>query len=256
MQPVGPADYTKKLQQLQRKLRIRVRRRSLLEAALTHPSFWGEVAMGEEQRLNASYERLEFLGDSVIGLTVCSYLFKCFPAYDQGKLSKIKSYLVSGQVLAKVARSIGLQQYIRMGKGMDRQPAGIMDSFLADCLESFVGAYYVDRGFPAAQKLVLRIMQGELKGVETPEEVEDAKTLLQELVQRERKEVPRYKPVTESGPDHRKRFVMKVLVGGKEWGRGTGYSKKEAERSAAEAALRNLENRKRGNRKRKSKPAV
>lgn len=227
-----------------------------MESALTHPSYWGEASMSDEERLAAGYERLEFLGDSVIGLTVCSYLFKVFPAYDQGQLSKIKSYLVSKQVLAKVARSIGLQDYIRMGKGMDGQPAGIMDSFLADCMESLVGAHYVDRGFPATQKFILRVMGRELTDVRAPEDVEDAKTLLQELVQHQRKEVPRYRTVAETGPDHRKRFVMKVMVGGREWGQGTGYSKKEAERSAALAALQNIENRKKADKKKKSKPAV
>lgn len=256
MQPVGPSDYARKLLQLQKKLRIRVRRRHLLEAALTHPSFWGDSTMTDAERLDAGYERLEFLGDSVIGLTVCNELFRRHTDFDQGKLSKIKSYLVSGQTLAKTARRIGLTEYIRFGKGMSNQPDSVLDSFLADCLESLVGAFYIDRGFPAAQKFVLRLLEEEMESAETPEEVEDAKTALQELVQKEWKEVPRYKPVSESGPDHRKQFVVKVTIGGVEWGRGEGFSKKEAERAAAVGALAGLKQRRKDGKRPKSSPAA
>lgn len=244
MKTADVIDNSVRLEDLQKKTGIRLRDTALLEAALTHPSYWGEVPMSEVERLSVSYERLEFLGDSVIGLTVCTYLYKTFPSYDQGKLSKIKSYLVSREVLSRVAIKIGLDEYIRVGRGVSRDTNKVKPSFLADCFESLVGAIYMEKRFRYASRFVLRVLRDEIREVTSPEDVEDAKTVLQELVQKLYKEVPKYRLVSESGPEHRKKFAMKVIINGKEYGVGTGFSKKDAERVAAMAALKKIKKKK------------
>ncbi|MEW5945912.1 MAG: ribonuclease III [bacterium] len=235
---------------LEKRLGVRMRDRTLLEAALTHPSFWGETPMSEEKRLSLSYERLEFLGDAVINLAVASRLFRGFPSYNQGKLSKLKSYLVSRQVLARAAEEIALESHVRLGKGVGGGPPDAAPSFLVDSLEALVGAVYVEKGYANARRFVEKLLGNEMEAVSTPEEVEDAKSALQETVQKQSRNLPKYKLVSETGPEHRKVFTVKVYVDGEECGKGSGYSKKEAERSAAEAALMRLRRREAARRQR------
>jgi len=237
-------DYSVRLKELQHRLGVHLRNTALLETAFTHPSFWGEVPMSEPERLSSCYERLEFLGDSVIGLTVCTYLYKTFPSYDQGKLSKLKSYLVSSEVLSRAAQRLGLGDYIRLGKGVGGELNKVKPSFMVDCLESLVGAVFLEKPYTFTSRFVLRILNEEIRSVTSPEKVEDAKTMLQELVQKLYKEVPKYRLVSEKGPEHHKMFTMKVLIRGKEYGAGTGYTKKDAERAAALKALKKIKKKK------------
>ncbi|MEW6203342.1 MAG: ribonuclease III [bacterium] len=244
MKTADVVDYSVRLKELQRRLGVHLRNTALLEAALTHPSFWGEVPMSEPERLSLSYERLEFLGDSVIGITVCTYLYKTFPSYDQGKMSKLKSYLVSSEVLSRAAQRLGLDDYIRLGKGVGSEPNKVKPSFMVDCLESLVGVVFLEKPYAFTSRFVLRILNDEIKSVTSPEKVEDVKTMLQELVQKLHKEIPKYRLVSESGPEHKKVFTMKVLIKGKEYGNGTGYTKKDAERAAALKALKKIRKKK------------
>lgn len=232
-------DFPRPPEELQEKIGITFEDPSKLRAALTHPSFWGNYAIPESERLARSYERLEFLGDSVIALAVCTYLFKAYPDDNQGILSKVKAHVVSKHVLLKAAQRLELGDYLRVGKGVEETAGRDHAAFMVDCFESLVGAVYLDRGFEIASDFVLDNMKEFLD--ELPESgTQDFKTALQETVQKEFKALPKYRLVGESGPDHRKVFAVEVYVNGEMYGAGEGHSKKEAEIAAAEQALRKL----------------
>ncbi|HOO55969.1 MAG TPA: ribonuclease III [bacterium] len=231
--------FPNSLDEFQDKIGVRVDDISKLRAALTHPSFWGEFAISESERLERSYERLEFLGDSVIALTVCTFLFREFPDDHQGILSKAKAHLVSKSTLLKASKRINLNDYIRVGKGVEESAGRDHKSFMVDCFESVIGAVYLDKGFELAAELVLRLMTEELKAVKESG-VRDYKTTLQEFVQKEFRSLPKYRLVSQDGPDHNKKFTVEVCINGEYYGTGTGFSKKEAEISAAREALRKL----------------
>lgn len=234
---IGEGDrFTDSLDVLQERIGIHFEDAGRLSAALTHPSFWGEFAISEEERLSKSYERLEFLGDSVIALSVCSYLFEKFPANHQGLLSKDKGHLVSKKVLLRVSRKLGLDEYIRVGKGVSDSAGRDHTSFMVDCFEALVGAIYHDFGFERARDFVIDTMREELDGVES-EGILDFKTTFQELVQKRFKCLPQYRLVSQEGPEHQKEFTVEVFVRGEHYGEGRGHSKKEAEMSAARCGL-------------------
>ena len=237
----GEQGFPHPLKELLDSLGLELDYRANLYAALTHPSFWGEYAIPEEKRLARSYERLEFLGDSVIALTTCSYLFQQHPDYDQGELSKIKGHLVSKEVLSRVAKKMGIGNYIRVGKGVLHGAGRQHASFLVDCFESLVGAIYLEKGFEEASRFVLNALAEEIRKIPTIDDLTDFKTELQEFVQKEYKQLPSYKLVSQSGPEHRKIFKVAVYVNGQQSGLGQGTSKKEAETHAARQALNNLQ---------------
>jgi len=211
--------------------------RATVEAALTHPSFWGEFAIPEEKRLARSYERLEFLGDSVVALTTCRYLFQTFPEYHQGKLSKLKGHLVSKDILLRVAEKLHIGDYIRVGKGVIFGSGRKHSGFLVDCFEALVGAIFVEKGFEFAAEFTLNALRGEIDDLPSVEDLPDYKTTLQEIVQKRFKSLPVYKVVAQSGPEHKKHFTIRVFVNGAVFGEGDGSSKKEAEINAARAAI-------------------
>lgn len=237
---VSEEGFPRPLSELLHALDLELNYRSNVQAALTHPSFWGEYAIPEEKRLARSYERLEFLGDSVISLTICSYLFHKHPAYDQGKLSKIKGHLVSKDTLYKVSCELGLGDFIRVGKGVLHGAGRTHAAFLVDCFEALVGAVYLEKGFDYASRFVLEAMKPAILKADTIEAIADFKTELQEIVQKQYKTLPQYKLVSQKGPEHRKQFTVAVCVDNREMGRGHGTSKKEAETNAAEAALHQI----------------
>lgn len=225
---------------LETALGYRFRRTELLEAALTHSSF------ANERGLEQHYERLEFLGDAVLGLVSAEWLFQKFPSRPEGGLSKVRSHLVSARSLARYAREVRLGDALRLGVGEERSGGRNKRSLLADAMEAVFGAAYLDGGVNASRTIIVPMLERGLPqfgGGSTPPE--DSKTRLQELLQADGDEPPIYRIIDEIGPDHEKYFVAECLPeprqGRGRLGRGQGRSKKQAEQAAAADALRRLE---------------
>lgn len=209
------------------------RDRALLEAALTHRSHANEA--GEE----ADYERLEFLGDAVLGLVAASWLFRALPGEAEGELSSRKAQAVSARSLAQYAEAIGLGAWLRLSAGEERSGGRRKTSLLADPLEALFGAIYLDGGFDAARGTIERYLESD-PGLLAGPRVVDAKTELQELAQARGWPLPDYEVIAAIGPDHLKHFTVDVRLRGELAGRGEGRSKKEAQQQAAAAALERL----------------
>jgi ribonuclease-3 len=203
----------------------------LLERALTHKSY------ANENRVPYHNERMEFLGDAVLGLVISEYLMKSCPDSTEGDLSRLRAAVVSEPALAAISREIGLGDYLLLGKGEDQSGGRNKDSLLADCLEALIAAVYLDAGKDTAESLVLRLFEESIKKTSTSGNSLDYKTALQEVCQEQLKQLPEYRVVSETGPDHQKQFEMEVWIKGQLSGRGTGKSKKEAEQRAAREAL-------------------
>jgi ribonuclease-3 len=203
-----------------------------LEAALTHAS-------GAHDRL-ASNERLEFLGDAVLGFVVCELLFHQYPNYLEGDLTKIKSTVVSRQTCAKVSENLGMQEFLILGKGMTTNP-DVPTSVLADVFESLLAAIYLDGGYQAAREFIERTIGPEIKLAAAGDTSENYKSALQQLAQREYASTPTYHVLDEKGPDHSKCFKIAAQVGKVRYVGAWGRSKKEAEQRAAHNALSQLD---------------
>jgi ribonuclease-3 len=201
----------------------------LFERALTHRSY------AYENGGLPTNERLEFLGDSVLGLVVTDTLFRGHPDLPEGQLAKLRAAVVNMRALAKVSRSLGLGAYIRLGRGEEGTGGRDKASILADTLEAVIGAVYLDHGLAEAESLIHRLFDPLIDWSASLGAGLDWKTSLQELTAAEMLGVPEYQ-VEESGPDHQKSFRATVRVGGRSYGSGEGRSKKEAEQQAAEAA--------------------
>lgn len=214
---------------LQGKLSYTFRDEQLLQLALTHRS------LGHQPHSNN--ERLEFLGDAVLQLTVSTYLFHKFPKLCEGELAKTRSVLVRETTLAKVARKLELNRFLLVGKGEKRAQAQERDSLLCDVLEAIYGAIFLDGGFQQAQRVILSHLP-DWDAQRMP--MIDAKSTLQEHFQQIAKRPPVYTLVQETGPDHDKRFVVEVRFDNDRLGMGTGPTKKEAEQEAARNALTKL----------------
>jgi ribonuclease III len=212
---------------------------AIFERALTHRSF------AYENGGLPTNERLEFLGDSVLGLIVTDTLFRGHPDLPEGQLAKLRAAVVNMRALAGVARQLDLGAYIRLGRGEEGTGGRDKASILADTLEAVIGAVYLDRGLEAADALVHRLFDALIVRSASLGAGLDWKTSLQELTATEELGVPEYH-VEESGPDHQKSFRAVVAVGGVEYGRGEGRSKKEAEQQAAEAAWTTIRERSAG----------
>jgi len=207
---------------------------SLLQNALTHSSYanerWHNGLM--------SNERLEFLGDSVLGMLVAEYLYRSFPDRPEGELTRMRADMVCENALAEIARQIGLGQHLLLGKGEESNGGRSRGSILADAVESVIAACYLDGGMDAAREFVnrfvlTRVPAAKMKNV-------DYKTALQELVQQKRDQVLQYTLVDETGPDHDKQFRVELTLNGMPIGLGIGTSKKRAEQDAARAALEHM----------------
>ncbi|WP_294855520.1 ribonuclease III [Oscillibacter sp.] len=224
------------MKELEKKLNYAFRTLPLLEEALTHSSYANE----HRGRKMNSNERLEFLGDSVLGFVTAEFLFLQHPDLPEGDLTRIRAALVCEQSLYEVARKLELGRYLRLGKGEEAGGGRERTSILADATEAVFAAVYLDGGIQAASALIHRC----LLDAECEEAVEerrrDFKTELQELIQRKPDQTLVYRMVAERGPDHDKTFVAEVLLNGAVAGEGGGHSKKEAEQSAARAALEKL----------------
>ena len=232
--PVQP-ERKKELQLFEKHAKIRFRRPELLNLAFSHRSFANETS--EEIGNN---EKLEFLGDSVLGLVVAEYLFLRFPDKAEGDLAKIKSFVVSEDSLAGIARSLKVDNFILIGKGEEHSGGRSKKALLADCMEGIFGAYFVDQGFKASQKFILRLLVPEIDKVVEDRHQKDYKTLLQEYVQKNFRTYPRYNLQKRTGPDHDKTFWMEVRIGDTTYGPGKGKNKKAAEQSAAGIAYETL----------------
>lgn len=209
--------------------------KSLLQTAFTHSSFINEHQM----KLSECYERLEFLGDSVLGLVAAEYLYSFLPLLPEGKMTRIRSVLVCEESLCAAARKLGLGNMMRLGKGEELSNGRERPSILADMMEALIAAIYLDGGIERVKTFILRHV---LEGAEQTvfQQSRDSKTELQELVQCRPGSTIQYEMLGAEGPDHKKVFTYRVLINGKEMGSGTGYSKKEAETAAAGAALLQL----------------
>jgi ribonuclease-3 len=205
---------------------------AILEQALTHPSYAFEnQGQGVEHN-----QRLEFLGDAVLGVISAEYLYQAFPTCSEGELTKIRANAVCEVSLAETARKMDLGQYLKLGKGEELSGGRERSSILADALEAVIGAVYLSLGWPAARCLVLKYLSDSMnqnnKGY-----LGDYKTALQEVVQRGGAEGVTYSIMKEFGPDHNKRFIAGVFYQGRLLGQGEGRNKKEAEQRAAKTAI-------------------
>lgn len=224
------------MEKLEETIGYRFRNRKLLETALTHSSYANERhGAGEE-----SYERLEFLGDSILGHITADYLYHHEPPIPEGRMTRLRAELVCEQSLHRIAQRLELGKYMRLGKGEERTHGRERPSILADMVESILAAMYLDSGsLEEPRRFVMNelLLQADLG---EQHRSEDYKTALQEIIQRKPNQVISYEMVGQSGPDHDKTFVFRVLVNGAPVGEGSGRSKKEAEQMAAREALENM----------------
>ena len=221
---------------LEEKLGYTFQNHALLDNALTHSS-----CANESQGRLLSNERLEFLGDSILGMVVADHLYRNHPDLPEGELTRTRAALVCEDSLVEVAQELNLGEYLRLGKGEEAGGGRQRPSIRADAVEAVLAAVYLDGGIGSARKLIQKfILSREVAGLTKPR---DYKTALQELVQRESGQVLSYRLTGESGPDHDKRFFVEVDLNGQGIGSGSGRSKKEAEQMAAKAGIQTLEGR-------------
>jgi ribonuclease-3 len=224
-----------RIEGLQRDLEMRFADPTVLREALTHRSYLNEI-----NQAWPSNERLEFLGDAVLGLLTTDYLFRRFPEMGEGELTNLRSALVRTETLARFAQDIDLGRYLFLGRGEEmsqgrRRPAGLACAF-----EALLGSIYMDASYDIARDFALRFVEPELTAVVEGRLHRNAKSVLQELVQAQMQQTPSYHLVEETGPDHAKAFTIEVRIGDEVLGRGHDHSKRGAEQSAAEIALRRL----------------
>lgn len=205
----------------------------LIKQALTHSSF------ANEQKINkyGDYERLEFLGDAVLELVSSEFLFHGNLSMSEGELTKLRASMVCESALAYCARIFGLEEYIQLGRGEEMTGGRNKDSIVSDVMEAIIGAIYLDGGMEPAEAFIHKYILSDLKHKQL---FYDAKTTLQELVQRENKGALHYELISEEGPDHDKNFIVEARIGEKRIGTGSGKTKKSAEQKAAYEALKLL----------------
>ena len=220
---------------LETKLGYQFQNPKLLDHALTHSSYANEHHLGSI----SSNERLEFLGDSVLGMIVADHLYRTFPDLPEGDLTRIRANLVCEGSLVLVAKEWDLGRYLKLGKGENACGGRSRPSILADAVEAVLAAVFLDGGLAHDRNIIQRFLLDRMEQVNRASR--DHKTYLQELVQRKSGQVLSYELIGESGPDHNKTFQMQVLLNGQPIGQGTGHSKKEAEQAAANAAIERLE---------------
>jgi ribonuclease-3 len=204
---------------------------NLLNLAFTHRSFANETSESVDNN-----ERLEFLGDSVLGVVVADWLFRNLPAKHEGDFSKIKSVVVSEDSLAMVARKLELSQYLLIGKGEEYSGGREKKALLADCLEALFAASYLDSGFEVARKFVMKYLEPQIQAVLKYDYHRDYKTSLQEYMQKRWRKCPTYTLVKKTGPEHDFTFFVEVKVNELSFGPAEGRNKKEAEQNAAKLA--------------------
>ena len=227
------ADRQHDLLELAGRLGVSLSNLGLLHQALTHTSYANEA---RHQKI-VHNERLEFLGDAVLELATSTYLFTHFPKLPQGEMTKARASVVCETTLSQRAAALRLGEYLLLGHGEVTTGGRTRPSILADAFEAVIGAIYMDQGWEVASAYVLAQLQEDLRMVETGHNLQDYKTILQELVQKRFEQGVCYELINESGPDHAKCFEFAVKINGETCGTGTGRSKKEAEQHAAHEAL-------------------
>ncbi len=226
------SERKKELKELLKKTRINFHNFDLLNISLSHKSFLNETQINDKNN-----EKLEFLGDSVLGLVISEYLYKTYRDLNEGDLARIKSHVVSEDALSKIAREIELSRYILIGKGEEQTGGRYKKTILADTFEALIGSYYLDsNNIVKVRQFIMNFFIKEIELVLQNKHEKDYKTLLQEYVQKNYKVCPIYRLIQESGPEHDKSFSMEVELNKKIIGRGEGKSKKDAEKEAAKNA--------------------
>ncbi len=217
---------------IEKKLDYKFKDLELFKTALTHSSYANETSV-------ESNERLEFLGDAVLGFIVAHVLYKRYPDASEGKLSKMRSSIVSRMNFAHLARELKIDKQVLLGKGEENTGGRERESNISGTFEAVIGAIFIDGGYRRVSKIITTLLKNCLNGDE--EIFKDYKTKLQEVAQRKLKKVPKYKVVLEEGPPHEKNFHIEVRLGRKSFGKGVGRNKKQAEQEAAKQGLESME---------------
>lgn len=227
----------RKLKNIERLIGYRFRNKALLNQALVHKSYANEKYKSKFY----DNERLEFLGDSVLGVIVSRILYDDCPLEDEGVLTRYKSQLVSGATLGRIAKEYKIGEYLLLGKGEEVSGGRRHVSNLLCALEALIGAIYLDGDLKAAFRFINKIFRQEIQLVKDGMGSKDYKSVLQQLVLKKFKAIPTYKIISEIGPDHKKHFIVEVLILGKRYGIGSGPNKKTAEQSSAHEAFASIE---------------
>lgn len=221
---------------LEQYLQIRFKKGGLVEQAFIHRSVINESS---DQKKMESNERLEFLGDAVLELVVTEYLYKNYPN-PEGELTNWRAALVRGEHLAEVARRLDLGKYLRLSRGEELSGGRTKDYILANTFEAVIGVIYLEKGLPAAEKVIFKVVIPALQPILAEQKHIDAKSHLQEVAQEKRSITPTYEIITAEGPDHAKIFTIAAYIGKEKVGEGEGPSKQKAEQNAARNALQKL----------------
>ncbi len=219
------------LKEVQAKLGYTFKDASLLVQALTHASSNANGTLDNE--------RLEFLGDAIVGMVVCEYLYRTYPQHSEGRLTKMKSAIVSRSALGRVAKALGLTDYIIVGPGMAKR-RHLPNSLYANVFEALIAAVFLDGALSEAQKVIMDLLADEISAAEGDKKYKNFKSALQHYTQREMQMTPTYKVLREEGPDHLKFFEVVAVINEVEYASGWGRNKKEAEQRAAEETLKAL----------------
>lgn len=224
----------RKLEELEAVLGYKFKNQAHLRLALTHSSYANEI----RDRKTEYNERLEFLGDSVLGVIISRYVYETHVDFKEGELTKIRSKIVCESTLAECAAEIHLGEYILFGKGEELTGGRTRRSILADAFEALLAAVFLDGGFVVVEPIIFKLMNEKIKLAESGLIVDDYKTHLQEIIQTKKENRIKYELIEEKGPDHRKTFTTAVKLNNVIIGKGVGRSKKESEQEAAKVALR------------------
>lgn len=233
--PTVDSSRRKELSLFQKKAGLRFRRFDLLDLAFCHRSYVNETTEDIDNN-----ERLEFLGDSVLGIVVADYLFRLLPDRPEGDLARIKSHVVSEESLADIALSLGIDSIVHVGKGEELSGGRTKKALLSDSMEALIGAWHLDAGYEKASRFILQYLKDPIETVLANRHRKDYKTLLQEIIQKRYHSYPKYVLERKTGPDHQRIFWMNVIVQSDTFGPGMGGNKKSAEQEAARLAYESL----------------
>lgn len=233
-------DRFKKLKIFEKSVGYGFRNNALLNQAFTHKSYANEKNMER----SSDNERLEFLGDSVLGVVMSHTLYNEYPGEDEGVLTRYKSQLVSGETLGRIAKELGLGEYLLLGRGEEASGGRKHVSNLMCAMEAVIGAIFLDGGLKSAHGFISRVFRPEIQLVKEGKGAKDYKSVFQQIALRKFKTMPSYRILSEIGPDHKKHFIVEAMVSGRGCGIGSGPNKKSAEQASAKEALSALESEK------------
>lgn len=227
----------RKLKIFEKSIRYGFRNKFLLNQAFTHKSYANEKNLGRSN----DNERLEFLGDSVLGLVMSHILYNECQGEDEGVLTRYKSQLVSGETLGRIAKELGIGEYLLLGKGEESSGGRKHVSNLMCAMEALIGAIFLDRGLKVSHSFINKVFRPEVQLVKEGRGLKDYKSIFQQVALRKFKATPSYRILSEIGPDHKKHFTVEAIAAGKRYGVGSGPNKKSAEQASAKEALSTLE---------------